>query len=493
MLPFYWNIERIDGDKFSEMNGDYANALNNYKKVDTSCTENGTIGLDTMICTFNVYNGQKTQDKVKKERETPVYEITMPCFTKDTDRNKEWNSNLLSAFIRWNQNNFIKDGNANGGNTFWSYNPISTTREFAFRSSMFVIDNFGNTTTPNNNQTELEKMGVKVLQSSEQVDVYGEYKLSLDAVDYLQCTNGRREKQTPFPRVCEINFSVVKPYVLQKTPAGTINTTTQDLSKFYAWSNPTQVFNFNTYLSNVLASNANTTYRENTAVKNALNSFINKYSKLAVTVEGVSALFGNATVRKVPGKSIYFVEGDLTIDGYGYKYDISKSKIENTIGDKTKYKQPFTIVQTLGSTTIVGNLDHNMMLLTNGKITFNGSKNCNDTQVLRGIFYAGMGFEGTEVKKNNKLSNTDRCIGGNLHIKGIVIGEGLQAVANARRSELNQWFWASNNTSASLANRRNYIMNGAAVLIEYAPSVFTKSTMPPGAEEFTTALEVYKK
>jgi hypothetical protein len=36
-------------------------------------------------------------------------------------------------------------------------------------------------------------------------------------------------------------------------------------------------------------------------------------------------------------------------------------------------------------------------------------------------------------------------------------------------------------------------MNGAAVLIEYAPSVFTKSTMPPGAEEFTTALSVYRK
>jgi hypothetical protein len=35
-------------------------------------------------------------------------------------------------------------------------------------------------------------------------------------------------------------------------------------------------------------------------------------------------------------------------------------------------------------------------------------------------------------------------------------------------------------------------MNWASVLIEYSPSIFTKSTMPPGAEYFTTALTVYK-
>jgi hypothetical protein len=36
-------------------------------------------------------------------------------------------------------------------------------------------------------------------------------------------------------------------------------------------------------------------------------------------------------------------------------------------------------------------------------------------------------------------------------------------------------------------------MNGASLLIEYSPSIFTKATMPLGAEEFTTALEVYRK
>ncbi|MDR2541053.1 MAG: hypothetical protein LBD11_04675 [Candidatus Peribacteria bacterium] len=69
----------------------------------------------------------------------------------------------------------------------------------------------------------------------------------------------------------------------------------------------------------------------------------------------------------------------------------------------------------------------------------------------------------------------------------------MDNVAANRRSELNQWFRSRASQNQSATDRRNYIMNGAAVLIEYAPSVFTKSTMPPGAEEFTTALSVYRK
>ena len=54
---------------------------------------------------------------------------------------------------------------------------------------------------------------------------------------------------------------------------------------------------------------------------------------------------------------------------------------------------------------------------------------------------------------------------------------------NDSRSNLNWWF---DDKSART------VMNWASVLIEYSPSVFTKATMPPGAEDFTTALDVYK-
>ena len=58
---------------------------------------------------------------------------------------------------------------------------------------------------------------------------------------------------------------------------------------------------------------------------------------------------------------------------------------------------------------------------------------------------------------------------------------------NNSRSNLNEWFGTSD------GQKKNIVMNWASVLIEYSPSVFTKSTMPPGAEDFTTALSIYKQ
>ena len=57
---------------------------------------------------------------------------------------------------------------------------------------------------------------------------------------------------------------------------------------------------------------------------------------------------------------------------------------------------------------------------------------------------------------------------------------------NNSRSNLNGWFYATND------EKKRVVMDGASVLIEYSPSVFTTSTMPPGAEYFTTALSIYK-
>ena len=55
------------------------------------------------------------------------------------------------------------------------------------------------------------------------------------------------------------------------------------------------------------------------------------------------------------------------------------------------------------------------------------------------------------------------------------------------RSNLNKWFDSQNG-----GKNANTVMNWASVVIEYSPSVFTKGSMPPGAEDFTTALSIYK-
>ena len=63
------------------------------------------------------------------------------------------------------------------------------------------------------------------------------------------------------------------------------------------------------------------------------------------------------------------------------------------------------------------------------------------------------------------------------------------------RSNLTNWFKVrrDNRRAEDLGlAEKNSIINGASVSIEYSPSIFTKSTMPPGAEDFTTALSIYK-
>jgi hypothetical protein len=49
-------------------------------------------------------------------------------------------------------------------------------------------------------------------------------------------------------------------------------------------------------------------------VNNALQSFKKKYEKIAVKVEGNNKIPKDVTVKKVPGKNIYFANGDIIIN-----------------------------------------------------------------------------------------------------------------------------------------------------------------------------------
>lgn len=89
--------------------------------------------------------------------------------------------------------------------------------------------------------------------------------------------------------------------------------------------------------------------------------------------------------------------------------------------------------------------------MTDGKIIFDAEGSCNGDrrtyghagQLAKGIFYATNGFvsQGHGSLKNTveNLSKGEWCNYGNLHIKGVAIGN-LQSVVDARRSELYTWF-----------------------------------------------------
>ena len=207
-----------------------------------------------------------------------------------------------------------------------------------------------------------------------------------------------------------------------------------------------------------------TDYNPNTSVKAAMTSFINKYSKLSVKVKETK----DKSISKVPWKSIYFV-----------KWEINLGWNDSDI----KFDKPFTVVQLEWNTTIYWSVDkYNMMLLTQWSITF--VWDCLHDQTIKWILYAEKWLTRESVKKNDSLDNNFWCTKWWLHIKWVLIWGWLREVMNASRSHLDNWF----NTT----DKAKTVMNWASVLIEYSPSIFTKSTMPPGAEDFTTALTVYK-
>ena len=303
----------------------------------------------------------------------------------------------------------------------------------------------------------------KTYEDWKTVDTFWEYKIKLSNISYLQCQNGEWESVSHHD-VCESPFTLTNPYTVQKTPSGNLKASTETLRKYlyYLKDNPKQ-YNAAELLNAISASE----YQPNEAVDNAMTKFINKYSKLAVNAWD--------WLKKVPGKNIYFVSKSIPC--------LWSSDCPKTI-DLSK---PTTIVQTQGDTTIKWNLDSNLMLLTNWQIKFDGSNSCTKRQVVKWIFYSALkpvGIKRVNVQKNTSLSNSTRCTEGWLMVKWVLIWRWLDWVMNNSRSNLNWWF--------KTTDKKSVVMNWASVIIEYSPSVFTKGTMPPGAEDFTTALSIYK-
>jgi NADPH-dependent curcumin reductase CurA len=132
-----------------------------------------------------------------------------------------------------------------------------------------------------------------------------------------------------------------------------------------------------------------------------------------------------------------------------------------------------------------------MFITKNGTIDFeeDPSTYCQAPQVVKGIFVAGNGFTTSKIRNDNL--NKSWCTYGNLQVKGILVGAGIDTLVENRRSNLNRWFRAGGSDESQRIQRRNQIFNGASLLIEYSPELWAQ--LPPGADQFVNLLDVYKK
>ena len=469
ILPFYRNMANLDseyygnGDNYTEINGDYKNAESNYNNK-WSCTEEqeGKIAKDSMVCTFIIADGDKNHYGKKPDwtnSENYLYKITWPCLSADNAVKK---SDLIKA--RYDQ--MVKDYCKDNRTCYFYYNEerpnVSNYKKAVLPTAVYYIESFGSHAQIYAN-VWWDSRELQWNKWTETQKAFWEYKMQLSEVKYLRCNWGSWQQEIPKEAVCQSNFVLTNSYTVQKTPSWNLQASTDKLSKYLQ-------YNGDPVFVKLLNAIQTTTYEPNANVEKAMKSFIDKYSKLAVKVDLKNNSFlKGSSISKVPWKSIYFVDGDITINWWW-----------------NKIKNPFTIVQTKWNAIVNGDINYNMMLLTNWNITFKW--NCESDQKVKWIFYAwGNLSRGDSIDKNDSTAHKYWCTKGGLHVKWVLIWKNFNQLMNKSRSHINDWFtWQE-------SNRKSYVMNGASVLIEYSPSIFNKSTMPPGAEDFTTALSIYKQ
>ena len=482
VLPFYWNIEGLMGNRTRAEKEKYLNNTFFTSNPDNSCsrTDEGKIDLRTLQCTFAVYSPGSMNSN------SPLYRFEAPCVNQNgwSNANGEIYSRIKS-FIAQNRNGWLGGSHLSDHgsvkNVFDSLDNPSYPVLMPISSKM-LIKGFWTSSAAVVGATK-----DRTLQNID-ISTFGEYKIALEDMTYQTCEvekdkNGKEtyqlsSKKEWYQRICEVDFSVTDHYMIQRSPYGIGDRATKDLKAY-------KLMKWDSFISDGklfgIERAVEQAYAPSKELQKQFITFKNKYQKLAKPVKGKEGL------SKVPGKAIYFYEG-------------KQEEINALLKNETKH--PFTLIASKGQNlTIKGDLDTNAMIMTQGTITFDATNACNGKldrkghagQIVKGIFYAGAGFQSSEHDnlKNTyeKLSKGDRCNYGNLHIKGVAIGD-LSEVVKARRSELYTWFQGNGGGTAG-GEKVQKIINGASVLVDYNPTL--RGNLPPGANEFNKALAVYRK
>ena len=467
VLPFYWNLDGMAGNATPKEKQDWLK--DHYVENKDKAGLTPKIDISSMKCTFKVYGpGMKE-----------VYNFTAPCFNPDGwDNSVNRTYDSIKDYINQNRNGWLGGSHlANQGRVKNVFDSLDNQGQYPVLfplSSKLLITDFGQSSAilvkSNSDDSRL---------SLSNIQTFGEYKVALEQIDYSLVSKDEKgkiteEKKIFDDRICEVDFAVTDHYMIQRSPYGIGNKATAELNNY-------KLINGTTFMDQFFKTERKDPkdYSAPASIKSLFTTFKNKYAKLAKPLKN--------GLSKVPGKSIYLVSG-------------KKINLKNLIADSSK---PFTLIATDSSAniTIEGDLNTNAMIMTQGTITFDATNSCNGKldrkghagQIVKGIFYAGAGFKSSnhDNLKNTyeKLSDGDRCNYGNLHIKGVAIGD-LSKVVAARRSELYTWF-KGNGGGTDGGEKVQKIINGASVLVDYNPTL--RGNLPPGANEFNKALAVYRK
>ncbi len=433
LMPFRWRLRERDNMRIRD----------NYDCEDMDEDETRTIiDKDSMECEFAIYNG----DDYSQLDNDDMNKFTIDCFDKD-------DSDLFDYFAESDTYNIDFD-------------------EVSGRHIESVRDMLDQT-----------------------IETYGEYKLVLEEVRYDYCNPNaedgpERDDGRLYEWVCEVNFALTRPYMMQISTFGfdPIATDSSDFLKDFYDMNGDGLIKSTDIEDTMDVDDRD--YEFNSSVSEQMLWFKNRYEPLAIVVDNnfevrdsktIWDLFNDAEVKKVPNKLIFFVE---------WQWELVLKQL-------TEYFPwtPFTLYIEGMDVTVEWSVKTNGMIITDQKISFEDDSTqnyCEDGwQIVQWIFVAQWWFEADE-RLRNSVDDKERCERWNLQVKWVLIWSDLENLMNNKRSHLNDWFQVDgNSTSAIKRERKNEIFEGAALLIEYNPDLW--SALPPGAESFTQSLDVYRK
>lgn len=228
-----------------------------------------------------------------------------------------------------------------------------------------IFDSFDQTTTE---FTDVDDAyGRYLVRMNENIDSYGEYKIRLNKVHYNYCAEENGEpasiKGVPFCRVCETNFTMTRPYLMQIGASSAF--ASDDLSDFYNMRGDRILTS--SELDDI-ASVRYSDYDGGGDIDQLLTDFVDKYDALAVDAD-MSGVSSADSIAKVPGRNIFVVEGSIV-------YEHASS-----LGSAT-------LIVRNGDVVVHGNVPDDLLLVVpDGTISFR-DMDC-ERQMVRGIYIAG--------------------------------------------------------------------------------------------------------
>ena len=457
IMPFWWRLwikdtQVVENDNacrsvYSSSNNDRSAYSSNDDRSASNSSKITLLRKDSMMCTFAVYNGKSHL----QWDSNGTIRFTIPCF----QWKEEFTKLPIFKYFRW-----AHQTKADG--------------------SSYVTVN-------------------ALLWLKGSVVYYWEYKLVLERVDYEYCRNGSWAKWQRYGAICEVDFAVTKPYIMQISTFGVNPVWTNGkwfLDDYYDmdWNNILD----KTDLKSVISTD-NDSYAVEKNVKTKFDEFKSKYEKLAVKLDNnfkingqsLKSIFGSnvSEVKKVPNQSIYFIKWKWTLL-------LSQEKIKNMTS-------AYTIVVEWMDVEIQWDVLQYAMIVTDWHISFKdawpgksteNSRCANWWQVVQWIYVSLGWFRAADENLSNTSEKNYWCPWWGLHVKWVLIWDDMQKIADSKRSQLNSRFnvgSVNDSKQSVLRQRREKIIQGAAILIEYSPELW--KTLPPWAEIFTESLEVYRK